>query len=229
MLKSCGQDSTGRAAFEELCQAYWRPLYAFLRRKGRSPQDAEDVIQGFFVWFMERGLAERADPKRGRFRNFLLAALRQFEARQFQYQSAEKRSPERPTVSLDFGDGEANYPSYGTDDKTPEMLFEQTWAASVLDRAMAALRDDMSAAGKERLFDCLRRMMTDGRDSTTKQAAQQLGMSEGAVRVAVHRMKRRFAKKVRAVVAETVENEADIDDEMNELFVILQQSSSFSW
>jgi RNA polymerase sigma-70 factor (ECF subfamily) len=224
VLQSCQDNPEGRRAFDELCQAYWYPLYAYLRRKGSAPQDAEDMIQSFFVWILERGLVERADPLRGRFRTFLLAALNQFEARQYQYESAAKRSPGNPLVSLDIGAGEATYSRQGVEHETPETLYEQAWAASLLDQAISSLRADMQAGGKAAQFDCLRGLMTSQPGTNTRLAAQRLEMTKGAVRVALHRMKRRFAEKVRGLVAATVENEDEIEDEMTGLFLALQKS-----
>jgi RNA polymerase sigma factor (sigma-70 family) len=218
--------SLGRHAFEELCQRYWYPLYAFLRRKGRRPHDAEDLLQGFFAWILEERTVDRADPLRGRFRNFLMGSLCRFEAREFQYQAAAKRSPGKPIVSLNTEAAETMYSSQHCDNETPEMLFEQAWAASLLQQAMQRLRDEMQVASKEKQFECLRGLMLPGHEGmTTSLAAEKLEMSEGAVRVALHRMKRAYAEHLRSLVASTVENDDEIEAEMQELSVILQNSN----
>jgi RNA polymerase sigma factor (sigma-70 family) len=225
IISAARHDGTdGRQAFECLCQAYWNPLYAFLRRKGYQPHDAEDFLQAFFVWIIEQRTVERADPQRGRFRSYLLGALTRFQAREFQYHSAAKRSPEKPVLSLQAGNAEEFFVAQHRVDETPEALFEQAWATSLLGQAMNELGSELRATGKAAQFECLSRMMTNTQDISTRQAADELNMSEGAVRVALHRMKRSFATKLRNLVAASVENENEVESEMNDLFVILQKS-----
>jgi RNA polymerase sigma-70 factor (ECF subfamily) len=206
-----------RNDFATLCRDYWYPLYAFLRRSGTKAEDAEDTVQAFFAWLIESDFVQRADPARGRFRNFLMVSLRQFQAREHQFQAAAKRQPGQPVLSLDMQAGDSRY-QHLSHHETPEVLFEQAWAMSLVELAMGQLQAEMTADGKVGQFDCLRGMLTGQRDTTGREAALRLGISEGAVRIAVHRMKRRYGELLRQQVAATVERDEDVEDELRALF-----------
>ncbi len=203
--------------FATLCQQYWYPLYAFLRRSGISASDSEDTVQAFFAWLLESKALERADPQRGRFRSFLLVLLRQFQARQHKHESAAKRKPAGPIVSIDRQDAEARYQMHLFHTGTAEKLFEQAWAVTIIEQTMQQLREEMVRAGKGEQFETLRGMMTGQRDVSGRDAGRQLAISEGAVRVAVHRMKNRYGELLRQQVAMTLHDEEDVDIEIKEL------------
>lgn len=217
VLRVAAGDTGAGTDFATLCQSYWYPLYAFLRRSGASPQDAEDTVQAFFAWLIESDFVQRADPARGRFRNFLMVSLRQFQSREQQFQAAAKRQPAQPLLSIDSLESDSRYQLLGPAE-TPEMLFEKAWAIALIERTMQELQTEMAAAGKSAQFDCLRGMLTGQRDVSGQEAAARLGISEGAVRVAVYRLKQRYGELLRQHVAATVENEADVDDELRALF-----------
>ena len=138
---------------EELCRTYWYPLYAWLRRNGIRAADAEDTVQGFFQWLLTGDFVRRADPSRGRFRDLLRAALRQFQAREFRSLTAKKRSPGTVILSLDFVQGESRFEAHGRRADNPEVIFEKEWALAVIDAAMKRLEGEMRQSGKGRLFD----------------------------------------------------------------------------
>ena len=210
-------DEESRGEFATLCRDYWYPLYAFLRRSGTKADDAEDTVQAFFAWLIESDFVQRADPARGRFRNFLMVSLRQFQSRERQFQAAAKRQPSVPILSIDTRDGDSRYQLQASSE-SPEVLFEKAWAISLFELAMGKLQAEMTADGKAGQFDCLRGMLTGQRDTTGREAALRLGISEGAVRIAVHRMKRRYGELLRQQVAATVERDEDVDDELRALF-----------
>jgi DNA-directed RNA polymerase specialized sigma24 family protein len=215
-------DEESRGEFATLCRDYWYPLYAFLRRSGTKAEDAEDTVQAIFAWLIESDFVQRADPARGRFRNFLMVSLRQFQAREHQFQAAAKRRPTKPVLSIDSLESDSRYQLLGPAE-TPETLFEKAWAISLIERSMQQLQAEMAAAGKGAQFDCLRGMLTGQRDLSGREAAERLGMNEGVVRVAVHRMEQRYGELLRQHVAATVERDEDVDDELRALFAKVSQ------
>jgi RNA polymerase sigma-70 factor (ECF subfamily) len=204
-------------ALHQLCESYWYPLYAYLRRHGHATDQAEDLVQGFFVSLLEKDLVARADPDRGRFRSFLLSSLRQFVARERQYAQAAKRYPPQPVLSLNMGDGEEQYRLEPVDDLTPERVFERTWAMTVLKRAMRCLENECVRGGKGAQFHCLKGLLTGQDQMKGREAAERLGMTEGAVRVLVHRLKRRYAEMLRHEVIQTLGSAQDADDEIKQI------------
>jgi RNA polymerase sigma-70 factor (ECF subfamily) len=216
-----GDNATSvRRALETLCRAYWYPLYAYVRRKGHPPDDAADLVQGFFASFLERHAVAAADPDRGRFRAFLLASLDHFTANQWRRDNALKRGGGRTTHSLDvdFGDGERRYATEPAHDLTPDRIYEQRWALTVIDAATSRLRDEYAARGKAPVFDALIGLIGGDRGEAYAEVAGRLSMTEGAVKVAAHRMRGRLRELLRAAVAETVADESDIDEELRHLF-----------
>lgn len=214
---------TAAPAFAELCRIYWYPLYAFLRKRGNSPADAEDLVQSFFVRLMEKNIVGRASADRGRFRWFLTSALKQFVAIHRRNHRASIRCPDKPLVSLSDGGAEARYVLESRRDLLPDELLDRAWALSVIERTLDRLRNESEEAGKGQRFHCLRGFLTGQRDHSGREVAQQLGISEGAVRVAVYRLKHRFAQLLREEVRQTLQNPADVDDELAKLFAALAQ------
>lgn len=205
-----------RIALETLCRTYWPPIYAFLRRQGESAEQAEDLTQAFFARLLERDDLGMADPERGRFRSFLLGALRHFLANEHERARAAKRGP-RP-LSLDSATlGELEGGLEPASAATPEREFERTWATAVLQRGRARLAEEQESAGKGAQWRALEPYLA-GRDERGHGAAlaASLGISENAVRVALHRLRRRFGELVRDEVRETV-GPGEVEDEVGEL------------
>lgn len=203
-----------REELAELCSGYWAPLYAYLRRRGYSVEDAQDLTQGYFSRLLEKGFLAQADAERGRFRSFLLASLKNFVANEWHREHAQKRGGEARAVNLeDTGRAEMLYAA--ATDLTPERLYERNWALTVLERVTGALAAEFAAARKQAVFDGLKQFLTgDAGELKYSQAAAALGMSEGAARVAVYRMRGRFRDLLRAEIGRTVEDAADVDEEL---------------
>ncbi len=221
MVVSAGAADTpdGRAALEKLCLAYWYPLYWFSRNIGLKQHDAEDLIQAFFEDLFERGVIARADATRGRFRTFLLSSLRNFHSHQRARAGSLKRGGGREFISLDaVGAAETRFQNEPATEISPEKLFDQKWALSLLDAALGRLRREYIAAGKQRWFDELKVVIWGGRGEVSyTEIARRLASTEGAVKVAVHRLRQRFKECLQDEVAHTVLDPADIDDEMRHL------------
>lgn len=209
-------------ALESLCRTYWFPLYAYLRRHGCDTHEAEDHTQAFLASLMEKHGLRLAEPKRGKFRSFLLAALKHFIANQRARANAQKRGGGRQVLSLDCENAEALYALEPRDELSPEKLFERSWAMTVLDRAMTRLRTEAADADKQEQFDCLKTYLTASQDAAGyRVAASRLDMTEGAVKVAVHRLRRRYRELLRDEIAQTVAGEDEIDEEIRHLFAAL--------
>jgi RNA polymerase sigma-70 factor (ECF subfamily) len=219
-----GQEgAASQAALADLCQAYWYPTYAFIRRRGYSPQDAQDLAQEFFATLLEKGYLADADPRRGRFRAFLLTAVSRFLSKQRDRTVAKKRGGGMRPVSIDFDDGERRYQREPFHEWTAERIFERRWALTVLDRSLARLRDDHQRAGKQPIFDALKVFLTgESGVSPLRQIAERLGMTEGAVKVAVHRLREKYRDTLRAEVAQTTAGREDVDSELAELLAALR-------
>jgi RNA polymerase sigma factor (sigma-70 family) len=216
-----GQDDPAqvRAALAQLCQTYWYPLYSFARRRGYSPHDAEDLTQAFFAHLLEKHGLERVDPALGRFRTFLLASLKNFLANDWNRSHARKRGGGQTIVSLEQGMGESRYQLEPSHDLTPERHFERQWAVTLLDQVLAALRQEYHAEGKGDLFEELKTVLT-GQPGAYGGMAARLRRSEGAIKVAVHRLRHRYRELVRARIAETV-GDGDVEDELQHLVAVL--------
>lgn len=215
-------DPEAFAALDGLCRDYWYPLYAFTRRQGLSPEDACDLIQGFFADLIERGDLAAADRERGRFRAFLLTCCRHYLAHRREHDRALKRGGGRRHVAIDLLDAEGRYGREPTHDLTAERLFERRWALALLEKVLTRLESEMAIAGKGVLFDRLRPALEgDGQAKPYRDIATALGMSEGAVKVAVHRLRARYRELLREEVAHTVADPADVDAELAELLTAL--------
>ncbi|MFO0903591.1 MAG: sigma-70 family RNA polymerase sigma factor [Pirellulales bacterium] len=210
------------AALESLCRDYWYPLYAYLRRRGLSSEDAQDVTQSFFAALLEKDRLKLADQQRGRFRSFLLASLSNFLANYRRDQNTERRGGAVSTLSLDWQSGEQRYHLEPVDSLTPERIFDRRWALTLLERAIERLRVQYVESGRETLFQTLRETL-GGADPPRPYAdlAAELGISESALRVAVHRLRKRCGEILREEIAQTVVDPAEIDEELSYLFTAL--------
>jgi RNA polymerase sigma-70 factor (ECF subfamily) len=224
IVAAAGQDGVAaKAALADLCQAYWYPLYAFLRRRGHNAEDARDLTQGFFATLLEKGYLGDADPERGRFRSFLLTAISRFAGKEYDRASAQKRGGNRSILSIDFGDGELRYQREPVDNWTPERIFERRWALTLLDRTLSRLRQEHEADDKLRLFEALKVFLTgESGAPPLRQLAERLELTEGAVKVAVHRLRQKYRELLRGEIAQTVGTDQDVDDELSYLLTALR-------
>jgi RNA polymerase sigma factor (sigma-70 family) len=209
------------AALASLCATYWYPLYAYVRRRGYAPDEAQDLTQDFFAYLLEKNRLQAADKARGKFRSFLLTSLQNFLARHWRKTQTKKRGGGRFALSLDFSSGEQKYQLEPAHETTPEKIFERRWALTLLDKVMARLRDEYVAQGKTELFESLKGHL-GGETAPYAELGESLAISEGAARVAVHRLRRRCREVLRAEIAETVEGANEIDDELRCLFATLR-------
>jgi RNA polymerase sigma-70 factor (ECF subfamily) len=209
-------------ALEKLCRTYWSPVCVFVRRQGYNREQAEDLTQGFFEQLIEKELASRADPEHGRFRNFLLKVLTQFLADKHRRERALKRGGGKPLLPLSRSLAEE--PLVSETEPSSEMAFARKWALAVLDEVLGLLKHESEGSGRAAVFQALSPYL-QGEQGLPHYAevARQLGMTESAVKVAVHRMRLRYRELLRAVVAQTVANPAEIDDEIRFLFQVLSQ------
>jgi RNA polymerase sigma-70 factor (ECF subfamily) len=208
-----------REACAILCAGYWYPLYAFVRRSGYGPADAEDLTQAFFARFLEKNDFAAADRDRGKFRSFLLAAMKHFLSNERDRNQAQKRGGGRQPLPFDITSGESRYQHEPSHELTAEKLFEQQWAVALLDRVLAMLRKQYSDAGKERLNDGLKTSLAAERqEAGYGELAAELGMTEGAAKVAVYRLRQRYRALLRSVIADTVASPDDVDEEIRDLF-----------
>ncbi len=207
-----------------LCENYWFPLYAFVRRTGYGPEDAQDLTQEFFLRLLANNYLASVNRERGRFRSFLIGAMKHFLAGHNRAQTAQKRGGGQLTFSFDFSAGESRYRrAEPVDNMTPERLYEKRWAMVVLDLVLHRLREEFRASGKEQLFDGLKQFVTAGSvEQSYLQAGELLGMSEGAVKVAAHRLRRRYRQLIKEEVARTVADPAGLEDELRELLAALR-------
>ena len=209
-------------ALETLCRGYWFPLYAYLRRHGYDSHQAEDYTQAFFCRVLEKQVLRLADSKRGRFRSFLLATLKNFLADERDRARAQKRGGGRKLLSIDFNEAENQYALEPAVRLSPEKLFDKSWALTVLERTMACLKTELARKNKKELFDHLKIYLTAEKGSIPyRDTAAELNMTEAAVRTAVHRLRRHYRKSLRDEIAQTVATEDQIDEEIDDLFAAL--------
>lgn len=214
-------EAGARRALEELCRAYWYPLYAFVRFRGFAPDDAQDLTQSFFARVVLTGDFEAAQPARGRFRSYLLGAMKHFLANEWHRARAQKRGGGRTIIELDALEPEARYALEPAQPANPDVGFDRAWALELTARAMEKLQKDWTARGKQELFEALQGSLT-GESAKYGETAARLGMAEGAVKVAVHRLRQGYQAVLRAEIAETLSDPADIDDEMGHLVEVLR-------
>jgi RNA polymerase sigma-70 factor (ECF subfamily) len=221
VLHAGRSDSTAaRDALALLCQTYWYPLYAYVRRRGNSPEDAEDLTQGFFARLLELGSLANVSPEKGKFRSFLLASINHYMSDARDRARAQKRGQGR-VVSLDARQAEDRLSREPADALTPEKLFEQKWAMSLLDVVVRRLQQEYKSAGKEPLFLAMRFSIAAEAGEPYAKLAAELGISEPALRVAAHRLRQRYRQLLRDEIARTVATEADVDGEIQHLFQAL--------
>ena len=223
MLAAAGsEDSRGRQALARLCQVYWYPLYAFVRRHGHGPHDAQDLTQEFFVRLLEKDYLGDVDRSKGKFRSFLLAALKHFLSKERARAKTLKRGGGRTLLPLDTLSAEDRYRREPEDNATAEKLFERRWALTLLDRVLTRLSEEYETTGKRAMFEQLQGCLTGDSDLLPyAELAARLGTTEGAVKVAVHRLRRRYRGVLREEIAQTVADPAEIDDEIHQLFSAL--------
>jgi RNA polymerase sigma-70 factor (ECF subfamily) len=211
-----------KAALERLCRDYWFPLYAFVRRRGYSPEDAEDVTQGFMLHLLEGPLLGRADRERGRFRSFLLGALQHFLAKEIRRQQTIKRGGGREVFSLDAEEGERRFAQEPADEVTPEVQFERSWAFALLERVFARLREEYEQAGRAELFEKLQPYLA-GKENMPgyEHLARQVGLSPSGVGVSIHRMRRRYGELLRDEIAQTVSTPQEAEEELGHLMAVV--------
>ena len=219
VLAAAGAGSTAAdAALAQLCQRYWYPLYAYVRRCGNSTHAAEDLTQEYFARLLHKKTLADVDRDKGKFRSFLLATLKHFLANEYDRAHTVKRGGNRAIVSLDAGTADSRYRLEPSHDLTPEKLFERRWALAVLEHVLARLGDEQVAAGKQTLFEHLKPFLTADRSTMNyAQVAGDLEMTEGAVKVALHRLRKRYRELLRDEIGQTVSNPAEIDEEIQYL------------
>lgn len=214
-------------ALATLCQVYWYPLYAYARRRLGRSEETRDLTQGFFAELLEKEYLQAADPQRGKFRAFLLTAFKHYLSKERDRAGARKRGGGRRTVPLDFQAGESRYLLEPADPETPENIYERRWALTLLDQSLKQLRQEFTNAGKQLLFEGLKGSLTgDGPAQSYAKVAHDLDMTEQAVKVAVHRLRRRYREVLRAAIAQTVASPDEIDDELRDLFAAVRKPNS---
>jgi RNA polymerase sigma factor (sigma-70 family) len=214
----CGSDGA-RQALSVLCGAYWYPLYSFARRNGYDPHHASDLTQGFFAHILEREDLAAVDPARGRFRSWLLTSFRHFEINQWQKSRAQKRGGSHVILPIDALGAEQRYLLEPAEELTAERAFERRWALELLQRVMNCLRDEYQREGKVELYDALQDCLVDRPEGLPyREVGSRVGMTEGAVKGAAFRLRRRFRAEIWAAIAQTVERPEDVEDEIRLLF-----------
>lgn len=218
-----GTTPESKHALTALCERYWGPLYAYVRRRGYDVPDAQDITQGFFADLLERSSLKAANPDRGKFRAYLLTALKHYLSNEQRQQRAEKRGGGVCPLSLDFDSAEGRYRSEPADASTPESIYERQWAMNLLTTILIRLTEEHASTEKRALFDRLRPCMTGEETAMPyRQLAAELAMSEGAVKVAIHRLRKRFGELLRQEIAQTVAGDAEVEQEIRDLFAAIR-------
>jgi RNA polymerase sigma-70 factor (ECF subfamily) len=227
VVLTAGRSDTagGREALARLCQSYWYPLYAHARRRGCPPHDAQDLTQEFFAQLLERQSFAGADPSRGRFRSFLLTAMNNFLVTEWKKARAQKRGGGESLLSLDLAAAEQRFDLEPAARDTPDKAFDKQWALTLLEEVLNLLEKEYRRDGKADLFVALKQTLMGARESQPyAQLAAELGVSESAVKVAVHRLRKRYRELIRAEIAHTVASPDEVNDEMRHLLATLTQS-----
>lgn len=221
VVLAAGQRHTPQsdAALEQLCRNYWFPLYAYVRRRGHTKEDAEDLTQAFFARFLAKNYLAGLSAERGRFRAFLLAALKNFLANEWDKAQRLKRGGGQVALSLDWETADTKFQVAATGEPNPEEAFDREWALALLARVIERLQAECVADGKAKLFEQLKVFLAAGKGETAQsEVAKALGMEEGAVRVAVHRLRKRYRQLLRDEIANTLSDPAMVDEELRALF-----------
>ncbi len=225
MVRAVGDENSQSAstALQELCQIYWYPLYTYVRRQGKDASTAADLTQSFFADLLQREDLKRVDPELGKFRSFLLKAFNHFLMNEWDKAQTQKRGGGKSPLSLDFNDADSRYKLEPTHQQTPELIFQKQWASTLLKRVSAALRSEFADRGKAHQFDKLSKFLAGkSEDETLATAAAQLTMTEVAVKVALHRMRKRFGELLREEIQQTVTTSEEIDSEIQQLFEVFK-------
>ena len=210
------------AALEKLCRAYWYPLYAYVRRRGYGEQDAQDLTQGFFARLVEKNYLQAVGQQKGKFRSFLLAALNHFVSDEWDRARAEKRGGRQTFISLDDHTAEERYRQEPADELNPEKIYERRWALTLLDQVLGQLEAEFAATGKRQLFEQLKVFLLEDKGvGSYAETAARLEMTEGALRVAVHRLRQRYGELFRDEIAHTVARPEEIEEEVRHLLRVL--------
>lgn len=218
-----GSDTEARRALEGLCQTYWQPLYAYIRHQGADSDEARDLTQGFFTELLEKDILADVDPSKGQFRAYLLATLRNFLSHERAKARRLKRGGGTSTLSLDMDAGEERYSVHLVEEATPDEVFEHRWAVTVLGRAMNRLEEEARGLGSEDQYRHLKPYLTSAEPQLPyREVAATLGMSEGAVKVAVHRLRKRFGQTLRLEIAQTVVEPDQVDNELRHLLEVIR-------
>jgi len=226
ILTARHENSPGsKSALETLCQRYWYPSYAYVRRSGRTPADAQDLTQEFFLRLLEKDWLLAASPDQGRFRTFLLMALKRFMANEWHRSTAQKRGGLQSPLSLDTTDAEQRYAGEPVTVFAPDEIYDRRWAMTLLDHALMQLQAEFAAAGKASEFESMKHWLTADRGEIPyDQLAAALQCSEGTARVAVHRFRKRFRQLFREAIASTVSDGDDVDEELKYLVSVLSRA-----
>ena len=222
---AAGKDSSpeARQALATLCQKYWGPLYIFVRRKNYTVEDAQDITQGFFAQFLERGSIRGASRDRGKFRAYLLSALKHYMTDEWRKGQAQKRGGGQVLLSLDFDSAEKIYNMEPVDNKTPDVIYQEHWAMTLLNTIFDDLEKEYGDAGRADFFSKLKPYFTgEDAEGTYAQLAEALDTTEGAIKTSIYRLRKRFGSLLRAEIAQTVANADDVEDEINHLFSLFQ-------
>ncbi len=224
VVRAAGDEDSGVAkiALAELCQQYWYPLYCFVRSKVSKPEDAADIVQGFFLQLLEKTTLKMAEQERGRFRNFLLSSISNFLKNHFRDASTLKRGGNLNHFSIDFEKADERYRLEPVTQLTPEKIFERSWAMELIERCLSRLREQYNVKGKGELFDSLCGSLLGG-DASYEEIAGSLGLTPNAVKVAAHRMRQGLRDQIRSEVANTVESTDEIEGELQHLMTVIQQ------
>jgi RNA polymerase sigma factor (sigma-70 family) len=223
VLEAQGESPAAQEALEKLCRMYWRPIFAFLRRQGRSPEEAEDITQGFFAQLLERRSLDAVRKEKGRLRSYLLGGLKYFVADEQRRAMAIKRGRGQRLIPLEELRADERIDMEPSDPMTAEMIYERRWALTVLERVLSRLKDEYLAADNSALFDSLKELLPDEPGSPSQaEIAGRLGMTENAVRQAFYRFRQRYQSLLREEIANTVATRGDIEDELRHLIVVLE-------
>ena len=207
------------AALETLCRTYWYPLYAFLRRQGRTPHDAQDLTQGFFARLLQKDYLQAAAREKGKFRTFLLTAFKRFVANEWDREHAQKRGGFTPVVSIDQELAESRFAAEPAHGEQPDVLFDRQWALTLLDETMRQLQSEYVASGRAKLFEYLQSCLAREESALPyTQLAARLNLTEGAVKMAIHRLRARYREILRAETAQTVSSPDEVEEELRHLF-----------
>jgi RNA polymerase sigma factor (sigma-70 family) len=210
-----------QGALEQLCNDYWYPLYAYARRIGQSPPDAQDSAQAFFARLLERKLLKKVKREGGRFRSFLITSFKHFLADEWDKTMAQKRGGGTTSFSIDEAIAEKQYALEPADPLSPDQIFERRWAVTILDRAMAKLEIEYRTTGKSQYYEALQSSLLGGNESSCAEIAKRLDTTEGAIKTATHRLRRAFRQQLRDTVSQTVTRPEEIEEEMKHLFEAL--------